>query len=149
MRPSTYTVTIYYQHQLPQTVLSNRNRVASMLRNARRDKCFVEKGLSSGGLASRFKIHDGSKEIVIHPNESALPSHIEVFHVSKSEGWATIAKDMNHYQIGDADFSYHKRDAVAWAKRLQLQYMDSGERRGCPPMPIHVFTKEGVKRVID
>ena len=149
MRPSTYTVTVYYPHQFPQTVMANRSRVASMLRNARRDKCFVEKGLSSGGLASRFKIQDGSNEIVIHPDESGLPNHIEVFYIGKSDGWATIVKDMNHQQMGAADFSFHKSDAVDWAKRRQLQYLESGDRRGMPTMPIHVFTKEGVKRVID
>ena len=149
MRPSTYTVTIFYPHQLPQTVLSNRNRVASMLRNARREKCIVEKRLSTGALASKYKIYDGSKEILIIPTESHMPSHIEVFYIGKNDGWATIVKNMRHQQMGDADFSFHKRDAVAWAKRLQLQYMDSGERRGMPPMPIHVFTKEGVERVIN
>lgn len=149
MRPSTYTVTFYYPHQLRQTVEVDRDRVASMLRNARREKCIVEKRVSTGALASKYKIYDGSTEILIIPSESHMPSHIEVFYISKNDGWATIVKNMKHQQMVDAEFSFHKRDAVDWAKRLQLQYMGYGDRRGMPHMPIHVFTKYGVKRVID
>ncbi len=149
MRPSTFKVTFFYLHQLRQAVEVDRNRVASMLRNARREKCIVEKRVSTGALASKYKIYDGSTEILIIPSESHMPSHIEVFYIGKKDGWATIVKNMMHQQMGDADFSFRKADAVSWAKRLQTQYMDSGERRGMPPMPIHVFTKEGVERVIN
>ena len=149
MRPSTFKATFYYQHQLPQTVEIDRNHVASMLRSARREKRIVEKRLSSGALANKYKINDGSTEIGIIPDESHMPSHIMVFYLGKNDGWATIVKNMMHQQMGDAEFSFRKGDAVSWAKRLQTQYMDSGERRGMPPMPIHVFTKEGVERVIN
>lgn len=149
MRPAIYKATYCYQHQLPRTVLIDRNRVASIIRNARREGCILGFLWAIGGLARKYKIQDGTTEITIEPEQSGIPSHIEVFYVSKNAGWATIVKDMNYQQVGEADFSYHKRDAVDWAKGLQLRHMCARERRGMPPTPIHVFTKEGVERVID
>lgn len=149
MRPVIYKATYCYQHQIPRTVLMGRNRVASIIRNARREGGILGFLWSTGGLARKYKIQDGTTEITIEPTQSEIPSRIEVFYVNKNEGWATIVKDMNHDQMGEADFSYHKRDAVEWAKRLQLRHMSARERRGMPPTPIHVFTKNGVERVID
>ena len=149
MRPNNYKMTFHYAHQTAKTVEVGRDRVVSVLRSARADGCFVEKGESSGAMASRYKIQDGTTEIIIKPDHFSMPSHIEVFYVGRNEGWATIIKDMNHSQMGEADFTYRKREAVEWAKKLQRGHQgNSCERRGMSPMPIYVFTKEGIKRVL-
>ena len=43
----------------------------------------------------------------------------EVFYVDANTGWALVEYTiLNHYQIGEAKFGYHKRDAIALAKKL-------------------------------
>ena len=149
MRPSTYVMTFYYAHQLPKTVEVRRDRVANVLRSARIDGCGVLKQRESSGVASRYNIHDGTTQIIIKPDEDSVPSHIEVFYIGRGEGWATVIKDMYHSQIGEADFTYRKREAVEWAKKLQRDHHGSTcVRRGMSPMPIHVFTREGVLKVL-
>ena len=64
----------------------------------------------------------------------------EVHYVGRDNGWAATAYDSDLNQIGDSDFDYRKRDAVATARA----YLDSNR---CSKVVI--YTQRGtVQRVI-
>jgi len=59
-------------------------------------------------------------------------NHMEVFYIDRSTGWAAAKFDANRNQVGDAQFYYHKRDAVSDAESTGL--------------PVHKYTAEGKLR---
>lgn len=67
-------------------------------------------------------------------------SHTVVHYVGKDDGWAVTAYDDDLNQIGDSEFDYRKRDAVANARA----YLDSNR---CDKVVI--YTQRGtIQRVI-
>ena len=56
----------------------------------------------------------------------------EVFFVNDATGWACVEHDDEGNQIGDADFNFHKRDALKAAR---------ASAGAC--FPIKVFGKDG------
>ena len=63
----------------------------------------------------------------------------EVFFVNAATGWAMAELDDERNQVGDAEFTFHKRDAIRAARAAA---------GGC--QPIEVFGKDGkLQRVIN
>jgi hypothetical protein len=56
----------------------------------------------------------------------------EVFFIDANTGWALVEYTIeNHYQIGDAKFGYHRRDAIDLAKKLDAD------------KPVRIFGRDG------
>ena len=55
---------------------------------------------------------------------------IHVFYTDPSNGWAATVLDENEFQVGEAEYSYRKSDAIKIAKRHGL--------------PVHVFGRNGL-----
>lgn len=64
--------------------------------------------------------------------KTEMSTLFEVFFIDARTGWALAEFTIEHgYQIGDAHFGYHKRDAIALAKRLD------------PHKPVRIFARDG------
>jgi hypothetical protein len=55
---------------------------------------------------------------------------IHVFYTDAANGWAVTVLDENEFQVGEAEYSYRKSDAIECAKRHGL--------------PVHIFGRNGL-----
>jgi hypothetical protein len=55
---------------------------------------------------------------------------IHVFYTDTLNGWAVTILDENEFQIGEADYTYRKADAINIAKRHGLTTHIFGRRTG-------------------
>jgi len=58
------------------------------------------------------------------------PDRTHVFYTDASNGWAVTVLDENEFQIGEAEYTYLKSDAILLARRNDL--------------PVHVFGRNGL-----
>ena len=58
------------------------------------------------------------------------PDRIHVFYTDKRSGWAVTAMTSEEYQVGAAEYLYHKSDALWVAKSHDL--------------PVHIFGRNGL-----
>ena len=61
--------------------------------------------------------------------------HFEVFFIDNNTGWAVAEFDDSGNQVDEAEFHFHKRDAIKSAR-----FMSQGV------FPIHQFTKFGERQ---
>ena len=56
----------------------------------------------------------------VYEYKAATADRTHVFYTDARNGWAVVAMDENEFQVGEAEYTYRKTDAVKLAKRHGL-----------------------------
>jgi hypothetical protein len=76
-------------------------------------------------LVEGIQMNEGFRIIGAHtgvPEGTGVPHHVDAWHQSRQNGWCVQVLDKHGNQVGDAEYHYHKSDAMRAKKQLTAHH---------------------------